>query len=67
VLGNRWLPPAITTCAALALWALAATNGYAWQLICLPAAIAGAAWPRHRTPTLDNCLRRLRRKRERRE
>ena len=67
VLGNRWLPLAFTTGAALALWALAAANGYAWQLIWLPAAVAGAAWPRHRTRTLDNCLRRLRRERERRE
>ena len=47
--GNRWLPLAFTTGAALALWALAAANGYAWQLIWLPAAVAGAAWPRHRT------------------
>ena len=67
MLGNRWLPLALTTGAALALWALAAANGYAWRLIWLPAAVAGAAWPRHRTRTLDNCLRRLRRERERRE
>jgi hypothetical protein len=31
VLGDRWLPLAFTTGAALALWALAAANGYAWQ------------------------------------
>ena len=49
MLGNRWLPLAFTTGAALALWALAAANGYAWQLIWLPAVVAGAAWPRHRT------------------
>ena len=67
MLGNRWLPLAFTTGAALALWALAAANGYAWQLIWLPAAVAGAAWPRHRTRALDNCHRRLRRERERRE
>ena len=65
--GNRWLPLVLTTGAALALWALAAANGYAWQLIWLPAAVAGAAWPRHRTGTLDNCLRRRRRERERRK
>ena len=65
--GNRWLPVAFTTGAALALWALAALNGYAWQLIWLPAAVAGVAWSRIRTDTLDNCLRRLRRERERRE
>ena len=67
MLGNRWLPLAFTTGAALALWALAAANGYAWQLIWLPAAVAGAAWPRHHTRTLHNCLRRRRRERERRE
>jgi hypothetical protein len=67
VLGNRWLPLAFTTGAALALWALATANGYAWQLIWLPAAVAGAAWPRHRTRTLDKCLRRLRREGEQRE
>jgi hypothetical protein len=67
VLGNRWLPLALTTGAALALWALAAANGYAWQLIWLPATVAGAAWPRHSTRTLNNCLHRLRRERERRE
>jgi hypothetical protein len=67
VLGNRWLPLAFTTGAALALWALAAANGYAWQLIWLPAAVAGATWPRHRTRTLDNCVRRLRREGERSE
>jgi hypothetical protein len=66
VLGNRWLPLAFTTGAALALWALAAANGYPWQLIWLPAALAGAAWPRRRTGTLAECLRRLRRDRERR-
>jgi hypothetical protein len=67
VFGNRWLPLALSTGAALALWALAAANGYAWQLIWLPAAVAGAAWPRHHTRTLHNCLRRRRRERERRE
>ena len=67
MLGNRWLPLGIATGAALALWALAAAKGYAWQLIWLPAAVAGAAWPRHHTRTLDKCLRRLRRERKRRE
>jgi hypothetical protein len=52
--GNRRLPLAFTTGVALAFWALAAANGYAWQLISLPAAVAGAAWPGHRTHTLDN-------------
>jgi hypothetical protein len=67
MLSNRWLPLAFMTAAALALWALAAANGYAWQLIWLPAVVAGAAWPRRRASTLSNCLRHLRRERERRE
>lgn len=46
MLGNRWLPVACT-CAALVLLALAAAHGYAWQMIWLPAAVAGAAWPHH--------------------
>ena len=55
-LGSRWLPLAFTTSAALPLWALAAAHGYAWQMIWLPAAVAGAAWPRDRQRTLDHCL-----------
>ena len=65
VFGNRWLPLAFTTGAALALWAFAAADGHAWELIWLPAVVAGVAWPRPRTRTLDNCLPRLRRDRER--
>jgi hypothetical protein len=62
--GNRWLPPA-STGAALLLWALAAAHGDAWQMIWLPAAIAGATWPHHNKRTLEHCLRRLRRRRDR--
>ena len=47
--GNRWLLLALSTSAALALWALGAAHGYAWQMIWLPAAVAGAAWPRDNT------------------
>jgi hypothetical protein len=61
MLGNRWLPLAFTTGTAVALWALAAAHGYGWQMIWLPAAVAGVAWPRDRKRTLDHCLRRLRR------
>jgi hypothetical protein len=57
LLGNHWLPVACTS-AALALWTLAAVHGYAWQMIWLPAAVAGAAWPHHRTRMLGHCLRR---------
>ena len=63
MLGNRWLPFACT-CAALALWALAAANGYAWEMLWLPAVVAGAAWS-HYTPTREHCLRRLRQQRNR--
>jgi hypothetical protein len=61
---KRWRQFASATAAALALWALAAAHGYAWQLIWLPAAAAGATWPTQRTRTLDHCLRRLRRHRD---
>jgi hypothetical protein len=63
LLSNRWLPFAFTTSAALALWAIAAAHGYGWQMIWLPAAVAGAAWPRDRKHTLGHCLQRLRRRR----
>jgi hypothetical protein len=63
VRNNRSLPLVFTTTAALALWALAATHGDGWQMIWLPAAVAGAAWPRRDTSTFANCPRRLRRRR----
>jgi hypothetical protein len=63
ILGKGWLPLAIATSAALALCALAAAHGYAWQTIWLPAAVAGAAWPRDRKPTLHRCFSRLRKRR----
>lgn len=56
---KRWLRFASVTAIAVALWALAAVHGYAWQMIWLPAAAAGAAWPSHGTDTRDQCLRRL--------
>jgi hypothetical protein len=61
VLGNRWLPLALTTSAALGIWAIAAAHGCAWQMIWLPAVVAGAAWPRDRKRPLRHCLRRPRR------
>jgi hypothetical protein len=61
ILGNRWLPLTLTSGAALAIWAIAAAHGYAWQMIWLPAAVAGAAWPRDRKRSLGHCLQRLRR------
>jgi hypothetical protein len=61
---ERWLYFAFAIGAALALWALAAVYGYAWQTIWLPAAVAGAAWPSRRSRMLDECLRRLQRDRK---
>lgn len=63
ILIKRWLPLSITSGAALALWALAAARGYAWETIWLPAAVAGAAWPRDRTLTLGRCLDQQRQRR----
>ena len=64
--GNRWFSLALATSIALVSWATAAAHGYGWETIWLPAAVAGAAWPQHRTGTLEECQRRLRRQRERR-
>ena len=57
---NRWLPLVLTSSAALALWPVAAARGYGWQMVWLPAAVAGAAWARTRQMPLAGCLRRLR-------
>lgn len=58
---HRWLPFGVVTGAALGLWALAAAHGYAWEMIWLPAAVAGAAWPRRTTQAVLQCLSRVRR------
>jgi hypothetical protein len=55
---NRWLA-VVCTVAALVLRALTAVHGYAWQMIWLPAVVAGAAWPHRHKRVLDRCLRRL--------
>jgi len=55
----RWLPFAITTGLALAVWGLAAAHGYGWAMIWLPAVVAGAAWPRQSKRTLDQCRMRV--------
>jgi hypothetical protein len=55
---KRWLPFAVLTGAAIALWVIGAQHGYAWQLVWLPAAMAGATWPTDRK-TRDRCARRL--------
>jgi len=48
---HRWLPFVVLIGVALALWGIAAAHGYGLPMIWLPAAIAGAAWPRKRDPT----------------
>jgi hypothetical protein len=55
---RRCLPFAVLTGAAIALGAVAARHGNAWQRVWLRAAIAGATWPTHRE-TRDRCARRL--------
>lgn len=57
---NRWLPLVLSSSAALGLWTLAAARGYGWQMVWLPAAVAGAAWPRARQTNFADCLHRLR-------
>jgi hypothetical protein len=54
---KRWLPLALTTGAAAAVWALAASRGYGWQMLWLPAVVAGAAWPRKQR-SKGRCFRR---------
>jgi hypothetical protein len=41
------------------IYALAAVNGYAWEMLWLPAVMVGAAWPEERNGSVRNCLRRL--------
>jgi hypothetical protein len=57
---HRWLPFAVATVTALALWGLAAAHGYGWAMIWLPAAVAGAAWPRREGRMVAECRGRLR-------
>jgi hypothetical protein len=52
---QRWLPFAVATGGALALWGLAVAHGYGWAMIWLPAAVAGAAWPRRGEGKLTDC------------
>ena len=53
---NRpWLPFAVVSDIAVAVWGLAAAHGYAWEMIWLPAAVAGAAWPAHRRRQRGRC------------
>ena len=54
---RRWLPFAVSTAGALTLSGLAVAHGYGWVMIWLPAAVAGAAWPRRDDdPTVADCL-----------
>jgi hypothetical protein len=58
---QTWWPLAALTSLATAIWALAVAHGYAWQLIWLPGAVAGAAWPRGPKRALGCAARRARR------
>lgn len=62
---RHWSQFALITSAAVAIWALAAADGHAWELIWLPGAVAGAAWPMHGQKSLQRCLQRRRRDRDR--
>jgi hypothetical protein len=53
---HHWLPFAALTALALGIWVVSAAHGYAWQMLWLPAVIAAAAWPTHRT-RIPRCLR----------
>jgi hypothetical protein len=55
----RWLPFAVATGGALALWGLAAAHGYGWAMVWLPAAVAGAAWPRTDASKVSHCRKRI--------
>ena len=41
------------------IYALAVVNGYAWEMLWLPAVTVGAAWPYKPDGGLKSCLRRL--------
>ena len=41
------------------IYALAAANGYAWDVLWLPAVMVGAAWPYRPDGRLKSCLRQL--------
>jgi hypothetical protein len=47
-----------------AVWLIAALNGYAIEMLWLPAVALGAAWPRKRGQRSSACAARLRRMRD---
>lgn len=49
----------IAAALGLGIWAVAAAQGYGWDLLWLPAVVTGAAWPSN--VSLSACRRRLRR------
>jgi hypothetical protein len=53
---NHWISFVMPTVLALGTWALAVAHGHGWQMVWLPAAVAGAAWPGHSRPRRD-CTR----------
>jgi hypothetical protein len=53
------MPLLIAAALSLGIWAIAAAQGYGWELLWLPAVVTGAAWPGR--SRLGDCRRRLRR------
>ena len=59
---RRWLAFLITTGGALGIWAFAAVKGYGWEMLWLPAVVAGAGWPLGSATAAARCLGRLSRR-----
>jgi hypothetical protein len=47
--GRNWLGTVLAAALSGAVWVVAASKGYALEMIWLPAVAVGAAWPRRRT------------------
>jgi hypothetical protein len=43
---RKWTSFVVAAGLAWGIWAAAATQGYGWEMLWLPGAVAGAAWPR---------------------
>lgn len=55
---KRWMF-LVATAGGVGVWAVAAVHGYGWQMIWLPAVMAGAGWPVGGGTAGTRCLRRL--------
>jgi hypothetical protein len=63
---RKWTTTAVVSAIGLGVYAVAAANGYAWEMLWLPAVTVGAAWPHEPDSRLKTCLRQLRHAREKR-